>query len=126
MKKDHKRRGLFLIWTAISISVVLLLGGGLLSLIGTSARAMRKSQDHVTAILLGQEVMETVKSNARLHTHIPIPQEAVRNQKTFQIKVDTSVTRVDGISLDNVVVTVVGGEETVKLQSLLGKRRDMR
>ncbi len=126
MKKDCKRRGLFLVWTTIAISVVMILGSGLLGLTGAAGRAMRKAQNHMDAVLLGQEMMETVKSNARLHTHIPLPSEVVRNHRTFQIQVDIITRRVDGMAMDHATVTVADGDETVKFQSLLGKRGDER
>ena len=121
MKHRERKRGFLLVWAAVSMTLVLLLGGGLLFLTGTAARYVRRSSDRAEAVLIGQEMMETMKSNARFHTELPIPSEVVRNGKTFHIDAEKSTQIMNGIPMRQVAVTVSGGEEQIQFQSLVGR-----
>lgn len=119
MRRAEKRTGLLLVWTAIAVSVIFFLGASLLLMSGTAARYARRSADHVQAVLIGQKVMEMEKSNARFGTMLSVPEQVVRNGRIFQIDVSRKPQAVEGILLQNVSVTVTGGEETVTFESLL-------
>lgn len=124
MKKAEKRPGLLLVWTAIAVSVIFFLGASLLLMTGTAVRYARRSADHVQAVLIGQKVMEMEKSNARFGTMLSVPDQVVRNGRTFQIDVVRKSHFAEGIRLQNVSVTVSGGEETVTLESLLAPQKE--
>lgn len=118
--KRHGRRGFFLIWAALSICIVMLLAGALMMLIGTAARHAGRAQETADAVLIGQEVMETLKTNRRFHAALPIPEAAERNGRTYRIEVMRTMEAVEGLPMETVSVTVSGGSGAVTFRSLLG------
>lgn len=102
--------------------MVFLLSGALMALVGTAARYVNRSQEAADAMLIGQEVMETLKANARFHRGIPVPAEVERNGRTYRVEVQREIEMVEGLPLEMAAVTVGHAGGAVTFHHVLGRR----
>ena len=118
----HGRRGFFLIWANLAVCIVLLLVGAAALALQSALRYDILATRDVTAILLAEEALETMKSNARFGTAIAIPTTVSRNGSEFKVRTEEGTESVSGISMKRVSVTVtdIEGRET-KFFCLVGR-----
>lgn len=93
-----------------------------MALVGMAVRYMGRSQERTDAVLIGQEVMEILKTNRRFHMGLPISEEMDRNGRVYRIEVMRTMEMMEGLPLEKASVTVWSPNESVTFQHVLGRR----
>lgn len=119
--KKRGRRGFFLIWAELAVCIVMLLAGSVMAASAGAARYWRMTQESADAVLLAEEMIETMKYDRRFGKDLSIPTEAVRNGRTYRIETMIEAERKEEILMDTAVciVTAPSGER-ISFRTFIG------
>ena len=111
-----KRKGLVLLWTQLSIFLVMSMALGALCMLRTAIVREEACERAAGRIFLAQEVMEKIKYKEKTHRSVVIPEGAVeRGGRLFYVTVSEVPEDIRGIPLLCIQVSVRDrqGQETL-------------
>lgn len=119
--KRRGRRGFFLIWAELAVCIVMLLAGSVMAASAGAARYWQMMRESADAVLLAEEMVETMKYNRRFGKDIFIPTEAMRNGRTYQIETVIEAEQKEEILMDTAICTVTAPSgERISFRTFIG------
>lgn len=119
--RRYGRRGFFLLWAELAVCLVMLLAGSVMAVIANAAYDWRMSRETADAVLIAEEMLETMKYNRRFGGKLAVPAEAERNSRIYRIEASTETETREGLRMDAAVCTVTTPSgETVSFRTFIG------
>lgn len=94
-----RREGFLLVWAAAALAIVMTLGAGVFLSVSVAAKQEAEREISLDETLIAQNAMEQMKASVRLGEPVSMPEEIVRNGRTYTVEMSEEPVYVEAVPM---------------------------